>query len=159
MSHQSENTIYKNLVAAFLILIIHVLLVGGIGVLILFFYGIVNHLVWVIIGISCMSAGGVWLYKRLKSDLKAIQNITGNSFKGKTIEANFLGGVANFKISDSRPAGDTRQISSGQARQLTGPDADSMDSLAELARLYEKNLISQDEYEKAKKKMLGNDEG
>ena len=159
MNQQSEHTIYKNILAAFLILLIHVLLVGGIGVLILFFYGIVNHLIWVILGISCISGGGAWLYHRLKSDVKAIRNITGESLKGRTIEASFLGGVANFKISDSGSAGDRRQITSTRTRQLSAPDADAMDSLADLARLYEKNLISRDEYERAKKKILGNDIG
>jgi hypothetical protein len=159
MNHKSENTIYKNLLAAFLILIIHVLLVGGIGVLIMFFYGIVNHLLWVILGISCMSAGGVWLYKRLKSDVREIKNLAGDSFKGKTIEASFLGGVANFKISDSRADQNIKQVNSGHTQQLTGPDSDNITTLAELARLYERNLISQDEYERAKKKILGNDEG
>jgi hypothetical protein len=157
MNQQSEHTIYKNILAAFLILLIHVLLVGGIGVLILFFYGIVNHLIWVILGISCLSGGGIWLYHRLKSDVKAIRNITGESLRGRTIEASFLGGVANFKISDSRSAGNISQGISGFTRRLSGPNADSMDSLADLARLYEKNLISRDEYERAKKKILGND--
>jgi hypothetical protein len=156
MNQQSEHTIYKNILAAFLILLIHVLLVGGIGIVILFFYGIVNHLFWVILGISCISGGGVWLYKRLKSDVKAIRNITGESLKGRTIEASFLGGVANFKISDSRSAGDMRQIIPGRTRQISGPDSDSVDRLADLARLYEKELISRDEYERAKKKLLGN---
>jgi hypothetical protein len=104
-----------------------------------------------------LSGGGIWLYHRLKSDVKAIRNITGESLRGRTIEASFLGGVANFKISDSRSAGNISQGISGFTRRLSGPNADSMDSLADLARLYEKNLISRDEYERAKKKILGND--
>ena len=118
MNQQSENTIYKSLLAAFLILIIHVLLIGGIGVLILFFYGIVNHMVWVILGISCMSAGGVWLYKRLKSDMKAMRDIAGNTFKGKTVEASFLGGVANFRISDSRTGQNINRIIAGTETKI-----------------------------------------
>lgn len=158
MHQQSEHTIYKNILAAFLILSVHVMLVGGIGVVILFFYGIVNHLIWVLLGISCISGGGIWLYKRLKSDVQAIRDIAGESLKGKTIEASFLGGVANFKISDSRTTGNIRRVASGQPRQLTAPARDSIASLADLARLYEKNLISQDEYIRAKKKILKNNE-
>jgi len=158
MNQQSEYTIYKNLLAAFLILAIHILLIGGIGILILFFYGIVNHLVWVIIGISCVSGGGIWLYTRLKSDVRAIRNITGESLKGKTIEASFLGGVANFRISDSRYTTQIPGTPAGPARQLTGPDPDSPDSLADLERLYKKQIISRDEYVRAKKKILENKE-
>jgi hypothetical protein len=103
-----------------------------------------------------MSAGGVWLYKRLKSDVREIKNLAGDSFRGKTIEASFLGGVANFKISDSRADQNINQVASGHTRQLTGPDSDNINTLAELARLYERNLISKDEYERAKKKIPGN---
>ena len=154
MNQQSENTIYKNLLAAFLILIIHVLLVGGIGVLILFFYGIVNHMVWVLLGISCMSAGGVWLYKRLKSDVRAIQNIAGNSFKGKTIEASFLGGVATFKVSDKRGEKRPASIPVERPRQLIATGPEDVKTLSELAHLYEKKLITLDEYNRVKKKIL-----
>jgi hypothetical protein len=158
MYRQSEHTIYRNILAAFLILAVHVLLVGGIGVMILFFYGIVNHLFWVLLGISCISGGGVWLYKRLKSDVKAMRNITGESLKGKTIEASFLGGMAQFRISDSISAGYRGRGAPDTIPQLTGPVSGPMDSLSALAGLFERNLISRDEYIRAKKKILGNDE-
>ena len=86
MDQKAENTIFKNIFAAFLILIMHVLLVAGIGVLILFFYGIINHIVWVILGVSCLSAGGYWFYKRMRSDVKDLKNIAGDSLKGKNID-------------------------------------------------------------------------
>ena len=56
MGQKIENPLYKNILVAFLILIMHVLLLGGVGVLILFFYGIINYTAWIILGSLCLVA-------------------------------------------------------------------------------------------------------
>ena len=155
MDWKSEsNSIYRNILTAFLILIMHVLLVGGIGVLILFFYGIINHMVWVMLGISCLSAGGYWFYKRIRSDVRELKNIAGDSFRGRDFEVSFLGGAATFKVSDKRDAQGNGSISLERPRQLTGPGSEDVKALSELAQLYEKRLITLDEYNRAKRKIL-----
>jgi hypothetical protein len=131
-------------------------MIGGIGVLIMFFYGFVNHMIWMILGFTCLSAGGIWLYIRIKSDAKALKNIAGESLKGKTVEVDFLRGVATLKISDAKDGQDAHRITSDRPRQLAGPESENINTLSELARLYEKKLISRDEYNKAKHKILNN---
>jgi hypothetical protein len=154
MSEKVGNTLYQNILAAFLILIMHVVLVAGIGVLILFFYGIINHMAWIIIGTSCLFIGGYWLYRRIKSDSRVLRNIAGDSLKGKTVEISFLGGMATFKISDSQVNKRINKDPSNSLRQLEAPNSENINSLTELARLYEKKLITSDEYNKAKEKIL-----
>ncbi len=150
----SENTIYSNILTVFLILVTHVLLIGGIGVLVLFFYGIINHMVWMILGILGLFTGGYWFYRHLKSDMKALKDITGDSLKGKTVEVSFLGGVASFRITDSPVSQRIKRLPPGQPRQLAGQKPDNVKALAELAQMYEKKLITFDEYNRAKKKLL-----
>jgi hypothetical protein len=118
MGKEAENSIFTNIKAAFLILIMHVLLIGGIGTLVLFFYGIVNHTFWMILGFVSLTAGGVYYFvKRLNSDAKDIKNVIGDSVtKGNTVEISFLGGVANFKISNPN----VKQISADSSSQKTG---------------------------------------
>ncbi len=155
MDRKSESdSIYRNILTAFLILIMHVLLVGGIGMLIFFISGIINHTVWVIVGISCASAGGYWIYKRMRSDVRELKNITGDSFKGKDVEVSFLGGVATFKVSDKRGEKRPAGIPVERPRQLIGAGPEDVKTLSELAHLYEKKLITLDEYNRVKKKIL-----
>ncbi len=155
MDRKSEsNSIYRNIVTAFLILIMHVLLVGGIGMLIFFISGIINHMVWVIVGISCASAGGYWIYKRMKSDVRELKNFAGDSFKGRDIEVSFLRGVATFKVSANRDEKRTGSIPLERPRQLTGAGPEDVKTLSELAHLYEKKLITLEEYNRVKKKIL-----
>lgn len=151
MKHPDENSLYKSILGAFLILIAHVLLLGVIGILILIFHGIINYFGWIILGLSLSVIGcWYWFYKRMKSDRDMIRKMVGDSLlKGKSIEVSFLGGAATFKLSDQENI-KIIENPSEKRPQLAGPT----EKLTELARLYEKKLITEEEYSKAKKHLL-----
>jgi len=156
MKHPDENSLYKSILGAFLILIMHVLLLGIIGVLVLIFHGIINYMGWIILGISLSVIGWwYWFYKRMKSDREMIKNILGDSLlKGKSVEVSFLGGAATFKLNDSNTLKTIESDPVGKSRQLEAPAHEYTDKLSELARLYEKKLITDEEYNKAKERLL-----
>ncbi len=147
MSQKSDYSIFKNLSVAFLILLAHVVLIGLIGVLTLFFGWIGNNIGWVMIGVLCASmALAYWFYRRVKSDSRVIKDIIGDaSLNGKSVEISFLGGMASFKIGNEQ---------SGNLKQLEAPKSDTILSLTELTKMYEKQLITSDEFIKAKQKIL-----
>jgi LPXTG-motif cell wall-anchored protein len=148
MQQRPESSIYKSLLIAFSILIMHVFMLLGVSVLVLFVYGMINNIGWVLLGVSLLLAGGgLWIYRRTKRDGIAIKDAIGDSLmKGRSVEVSFLGGMATFKISDNRDA------DSPSTRKIT-MDVPA-ESLTELARLYEKRLISQEEFVEAKKKIF-----
>jgi hypothetical protein len=152
MSKDNDNTIYKSILGAFLILITHVFLIGFIGALVLFFNGIVNHSAWLILGVlTIISGAAYWFYRRIKSDGKVIQDVVGDSLlKGKNVEVSFLSGMATFKVSDSQDGKAINVLPSDQPQQLEDPGTNKVKDLKELARLYEDRLITLDEYNKAK---------
>ncbi len=147
MSKKSDYSILKNLSVAFLILLAHVVLIGLIGVLTLFFGWIGNNIGWVMIGVLCVSMTVAFLfYRKVKSDSRVIKDIINDpSLKGKSVEVSFLGGMASFKIGDSQ---------SSNLKQLEAPGLDTVGSLTELTNMYEKKLITSDEFNKAKEKIL-----
>ncbi len=154
MHQKADNTLFRSISAAFLILIMHIVLLGSIGVLIFLFYGIVNHMAWIVLGITCLSAGGYLVIRRLKSDRNVLKNIAGGSLQGKTVEVSVLGGVANIKISDSQ---NSQVLMNGPAElpgQEVAPNPDNVKDLTELARLYENRLITLEEYNKAKQSLF-----
>jgi len=154
MGRLAENPLFKSIFVAFLILIMHVLLIAGIGVLILLFYGIINHMVWMIVGVVLIAIWGYLFYRKVVEDSKDLKNVVGD-MKGKNVEIKLLGGLATFRMGNSVPNNSTKQISSGRPKELAAPETDSVKSLTELSRLYEKKLITLEEYEKAKKDLLG----
>ncbi|UCH79715.1 MAG: SHOCT domain-containing protein [Nitrospiraceae bacterium] len=150
MGKLEDNSLFKSIFVAFLILFMHVILIAGVGILILLFYGIINHMVWMITGIVLISIWGYLFYRKVIEDGKELRNVVGD-LKGKNVEIKLLGGLARFRMSDPAVNQQLSHLSKQRPKELTAPETDNVKALNDLSRLYEKNLITRDEYEKAKK--------
>ena len=76
-------------------------------------------------------------------------------FHGRSFEVSFLRGMASLKF--GQPDHDLKAINnpSSEAKfQLEDPETVSIRELTELARIYEKNLITSEEYNRAKNQIL-----
>jgi hypothetical protein len=156
-----ENHLMNSLFLASLILVFHVVLVAGLGVLVLLLHGIVNYMVWILLGGFLLTAGSVYLFFRYmkQGGGQALQKMLSlPEFKGKNIEINFLGGIASLKIRNEnkeRVALESSMIPN--SRQIEDSQTVNLREISELARLLEKNLITPDEYFQAKKVLFKND--
>lgn len=149
--NETEGTM-KSISYAFLILLLHLVLIAAIGILVLFFRVVVSHLLWIFIGcVTVMAVSGYLLYKRMKKGGKTLKQVLSLPvFKGRAVEVSFFGGIATLKVENTeqmKPI-DTRVIDS--SRQLEEPGAINIKELNELVRLLENNFITLDEYNKAK---------
>jgi len=148
---------FKSILIAYFILVLHVLLIAGLIVLVIFFRGIIHYMIWIFLGgTAAILASGYHFYKRMKKDGKTLREILSSPrLNGRTVEVSLLGGLASFKIgkSDNIPA--LGSNSTGQHRpQLEDPETIRLRELAELVRLLENNMITLDEYNKVKKQIL-----
>ena len=152
------TNITNSLLLASSILIFHVILIAGIGILVLFFSGIVNYILWIFLAGSALISGSVYLFYRYmkKEGGSAFLKIMSlPELKGKNVEVNLLGGLASFKIASDNsapPAIESDVIP--LSRRLEDPDARRLRELTELARMLEKNLITLEEYYQVKKSLL-----
>lgn len=76
-------------------------------------------------------------------------------FKGRNVEVRLLGGLASLKIGskDENQSVIDRDVLP-VSRQLEDSQSVHLRELTELARLFEKNLITVDEYQKAKESLF-----
>ena len=148
--------VFKSVFVAYFILVMHVALIAGIGLLILFFRGIVNYMLWIFLGGSAsILAVGYFLYRRMKKEGKSLQEVLSlPAFAGRDVEVNLLGGLASLKVGKTDSSNQLDYQAPEQLKQLSGPGSIRVNDLTELARLYEKNLISKEEYTKAKEKIF-----
>lgn len=154
---EKENDgLFKSVVLAYTILAMHILLIAGLALLVLFFRGLVNYMLWIFIGGTIiLVASAVYFYRRMKAQGRTLRDILNSStFQDRAVEVSVLGGLATLKIGkpDYRPAievGPTRTIP-----QLEDPDTAHIRELKELAHLRESDLITEEEYDQAKKKLL-----
>ncbi|MFO7839029.1 MAG: SHOCT domain-containing protein [Desulfosalsimonadaceae bacterium] len=158
----SDNPLVSSLFFAGLVLLFHVGLLAAIGLVVLVFRGIVNYFFWILLGGGLLAAGALYLlYRYMKKEKSVLADILQSpEYKDRRVEVNFLGGLASFKIGSeesSRPAIEDR--SAEAAPMLEDSERMQVRELSELARLFEKDLITLEEYEKAKKKLLDSENG
>ncbi len=153
----SDNHLAGSLLLAFSILLFHVLLLAAIGLLIIIFRGIVNYLAWILLGGGLIAGAGVFvLYRYMQKEKSIVAKLLElPEFKNRRVEVNILGGLASFKIDQddqTRSAIDTTLTP--VTRRLDDPDSLRVRELSELARLFEKDLITLEEYDRAKNDLL-----
>jgi len=154
--NQGEN-LFKAVLMTHIILFLHLLIIVGLVLMVIFFRSVTRHMLWVFLGATGLFVlSGVFIYWRIKSKGKKMLHDIENSslFQGRSFEVSFLRGLASLKFGqpDDRKA---IEISSSEAKfQLEDPETLRIRELTELARMYEKNLITSEEYNKAKNQIL-----
>ena len=153
---EKESRHFKSVMMAYFILVLHVVLVAGLVMMVIFFRGIINYMTWIFLGgLIAIIASGYHFYKRMKMEGKTLREILNSRrFGGRTVEVNLLGGLASFKISGSNDPAALDTASSGQFKQLEDPDVIHNREFSELVRLLENNLITLDEYNRFKEQIL-----
>jgi len=152
------SNITNSLVIASSILIFHVVLLAGLGLLVLFFSGIVNYLFWIFLAGSALITGSVYYffrYMKKEGGTAFLKVMSLPELKGKNVEVNLLGGLASFKIASDKSA---PQVIESDAvpvsRQLEDPSSRRLRELSELSRMLENNLITLEEFNQVKKSLF-----
>ena len=154
---EKESQHFKSILMAYFILVLHVILVAGLVLMVIFFRGIINYMVWIFLGgLIAILASGYHFYKRMKREGKTLREIlNSHRYSGRSVEISVLGGLASLKIGGAHntpPALDTH--SSGHRRQLEDPESIRYKEFSELVRLLENDLITFEEYNKFKEQIF-----
>jgi len=154
---EKESRHFKSVLMAYFILLLHVFLVAGLVIMVIFFRGIINYMMWIFIGGSiAIIASGLHFYKRMKMEGKTLKEIlSAHRYSGRTVEISFLGGLASLKIDGTKknlPA--LGSSSSGNVKQLEDPESIRYREFSELVRLLENDLITLEEYNRFKERLF-----
>ena len=154
--NQGEN-LFKAVLMTHVILFLHLLIIVGLVLMVVFFRGVTQHMLWVFLGATgFLMLSGLFIYWRIKSKgKKMLHDIeTSTLYQGRSFEVSFLRGLASLKFGkpDDRTA---IENPAPEAKfQLEDPETLRIRELTELARMYEKNLITSEEYNRAKNQIL-----
>ena len=157
---EESGTLLRGILLAHLILFLHLLFIVALGVVIIFFRGVSQYMLWIFLGVTAaLIASGYFCYRfvktRGKQSLRDLQESA--IFKNRSVEIRFLGGVASLKLGqpeNSIAIEHTAAEAFDPRHQLEDPDTAQIRELDRLADLLEKDLISRDEFVIAKKKLL-----
>ena len=153
---QGEN-LFKAVILTHIILFLHLLIIAGLVLMVIFFRGVTQHMLWVFLGATgLLLLSGLIIYRHIKSKGKKMFNDIENSslFQGRSFEISFLRGLASLKFGQPDDQKVLENPSSEVNLQLEDPETVRIRDLTELARMYEKGLITSDEYNRAKNLIL-----
>lgn len=148
--------VMKSVMTAYLILILHVFLLMGLGLLVFFFRGIVHYMLWIVLfGAAAILASGYWFSRRMKAEGRSLRDTLNSPlFHNKTVEISLLGGLAQFRMGGAKEPPLLDRPSSDSPPELDWSGDSQVQELTELARLLKGGLITADEYEKAKQNIF-----
>ena len=155
--NQGES-LFKAVIMTHIILFLHLLIIVGLVLMVIFIRGITQQILWIFLGVTGLfMLSGFFIFRHIKSKGKKMFHDIENSsiFQGRSFEISFLRGMASLKF--GQPDDDLKVLNnpSSEAKlQLEDPETVSVRELTELTRIYEKNLITFEEYNRAKDQIL-----
>jgi len=158
---QQSAGIIKSVAAAYLILLLHILLIAGVGILVLFFSGIVNYMLWILLaGGLLIVLSGYLFYRKLKKEGRSLgETLRSPDFGGRSVEISFMGGMATVKLGKPEKSSQAITYTGGDdILQIAAEPASQASELANLAKLFEKELITREEFNAAKRELFDSDQ-
>jgi predicted membrane metal-binding protein len=156
---KNSDGLFKSIFLAHLILFLHLLLFAALGILVVFLSGVMQHMLWILLGgMAVVVLSGYLFYRRLRKEGKTLGEILRSPiFEGRSVEVSLLGGMATLKLDKPRDASDNKAIEDihRSPLQLEDPQSARIRDINALAQLLEKELITPDEFDKAKQQLLG----
>lgn len=159
---KDKEGIFKSLFAAYFVILLHVFLLAGTGITVVLFRGVYHYLPWIMGGLAVLIIALFWIfYRKMRQSSRDMKDILSfPEFRGRTVEIKLLGGMATFKVQgggggDAMPLiGQDGFHGNGGQMRLAAPEEGIEQRLMELAKLYEEELITKDEFDTAKRRIL-----
>ena len=145
----------RSVIMAYVVLCLHIVLIAALGLLVIFFRGVVSYMAWIFLaGTIALGLSGYLFYRRMKKEGKTLREMMSSpAFSGRAVEVSLLGGLASFKLGKS-PSAAQLEAPVQTPLQLEDPANAHLRQLNELVRLLEDGLITPDEYNEAKKMLF-----
>jgi hypothetical protein len=152
---KNKNGLFKGIMMSHVVLVLHLLLFAGIGLVVAFVGGIMQYMIWILLaGMLTVALSAYLIYRRLRREGKSIADaLRSPVFRGRSVEVSLLGGFATMRLESSKP---DPAIEEGNPTpmQLEDPETARIREINSLAQLLEKKLITPDEFDMAKQRLL-----
>jgi len=157
-ANTTDPGIVKSVLVGYMILVLHLVLVAALGLLVLFFRGVVSYMVWIFLGGVAVIGFSAWhFFRRMKREGRALNDMLASGpFRNRAVEVSLLGGLANLRVGAPSQSADLmlpHNIASPET-QLEDGESQRLRELAILARLLEKKAITQDDFDAATRRLF-----
>jgi hypothetical protein len=153
---QNRDGLYKGIAMAYIILLLHLVLIAGLGLVVIFLTGIATYLFWIVFsGMILVGLSGYLFYRKLRREGRTLGEILRSpTFQGREVEVSLLGGMATMRLGGTPK--DKALDAGGRMppRQLEDSQTQRIREIQVLAELLEKDLITREEFDQAKHQLF-----
>lgn len=157
LKDEQNKSFFSGVMLAYLVLLLHLLLMVGLGLAVVLIKGIYDFR-WVIFvgGLILLAVSGYYFFTRFRDHKQALADfISDPAMQDRTLEISFLGGMASLRVGHRDDH--IRLIEAGEVteiKQLAAPKSIQVRELTELNRMLEEGLITRDEFMRLKKDII-----
>ena len=156
-SKQNREGLFKGILLAYAVLLLHLTLIAGLGLVVIFLTGIGHYMSWIVLtGMALAALSGYLFFRRLRKAGRSLgETLQTPDFGGRDVEISLFGGLATMRLGKPKKPDALEAGFQSQVPQLEDPEALRIREIQNLAHLLEKNLITLEEYTQAKKRLFG----
>ena len=157
---KDKEGLFKSIFTAYFILLLHVFLLAGVGLTVVLFKGVYHYLPWVMGGIGVLVLlMALIIYRKMRASSSSLREVLATpEFQDRAVEVKLLGGLASFNIKakENSTALLPEHTEAGfqDARLIEDAVTRAERKMLELNTLYEKNLITREEFEAARQTII-----
>ena len=157
LNGEQNKSVFNGVMLGYLVLVLHILLMVGLGVTVILIKGIYDFR-WLIFiaGIVLLGGSGYYFYHYFKEHKQKISDLMSDpAFNDRTFEISLMGGMATLKLGHKDDS--IRLIgadSDDQIKQLEDPKSIQIKELSKLSRMLDDELITREEFLQLKKEII-----
>ncbi len=157
LNDEHNKNIFSGVVLGYLVLVLHILLIVGLGITVVVIKGIYDFR-WLILltGLALVGGSGYYFYHYFKAHKQKIHDLMSNpAFNDRTLEISLMGGMATMKLGHKD---DNIQLiqahSETEVKQLESPESTQIKELTKLNQMLNDGLITREEFLQLKQKII-----
>jgi len=154
---EQNKSVFSGVILAYLVLILHVLMMVGLGITVVLIKGIYDfRWLFFIAGLALIAGSGYYFYHYFQQHKQRVSDLMSDpAFNDRTFEISLMGGMATLKLGHKDDsikliaAEDNNQI-----KQLGSPKSTQIKELSKLTRMLDDELITREEFLRLKKEII-----
>jgi len=156
LNDEQNKNFFSGVVLAYLVLLLHVLLMVGLGITVVVIKGIYDFR-WLILlaGIAIIGGSGYYFYRYFKEHKQKLHDLMSDpAFNDRTLEISLMGGMATVRLGHKDDNLKLIQADETEVKQLEQPKSVQLKELTELTRMLDDELITREEFLQLKKEII-----
>lgn len=157
LNDEQNKSIFNGVILGYLVLLLHVLLIIGLGVAVVVIKGIYDFR-WLITlaGIALIGASAYYFYHYFRAHKQKINDLMSDpAFNDRTLEISLMGGMATMKLGHKDDNIQLIEASSEpEIKQLESAESNQIKELTKLNQMLDDELITREEFLRLKHKII-----